>query len=124
MPSERRKDSRFSQNPASMPTATISMVKPFFQEPFEVEIHNISSGGLKIYSREAIPLNFEFDLEVNLPEQTVMRCKGMAIYKIPSDLGFDLGIRYVDPDTPTDSNTHSNIKDEALEPWNWLRVGK
>lgn len=95
MPLERRKNNRFPLSPAAMPTATISMVKPFFQEPFEVEIHDISSGGLKIYSREAIPLYYEFDLEVNLPERPVIRGKGKAVYRIPSDLGYNVGISFI-----------------------------
>ena len=127
MPLERRKNDRFSQSPSAMPTATISMVKPFFQEPFEVEIHDVSSGGLKVYSPESIPLHYEFDIEVYLPKEPVRRCKGRAVYKIPSDLGFNVGIHYIDPEKPKDANYPSRIKDEGsqpFEPWNWLRVGK
>lgn len=121
---ERRKNARLPQGPAAMPTAVISMLQPFFQEPYEVEVQNVSSGGLKIYSPEAIPLNYEFDLEVNLPEQPVLRCKARAVYKIPTDDGFSVGIHFIDLEVPVAANSLSPVKEATNEAWDWLPEGK
>ncbi len=70
------------------------MDKPFFQEPFQVEINDMSDGGLMVYSREMIPLFYEFDLDIHVPEQPVVRRKGKAVYHVSSDLGFNTGIKF------------------------------
>ena len=124
VPLERRKFDRIQQNSAAMPSATISMVKPFFQEPFEVEIHNVSAGGLKIYSHEHIPLNSEFELELNLPEQPAIRRKGKAVYKISSDFGFNVGINFIDPDRTAKPKILSSAQNDVREPWDWLGDGR
>src|SRR3989344_5746040 len=62
MPVNKRKHSRVPIRFGVLPEAKMTLYKPFYHEPFDVHIQDMSAGGMKLSSPELLPLYFEFGL--------------------------------------------------------------
>ena len=98
MPLNKRKHARVPLNSGSIPPAKMTLYKPFYREPFDVEVRDLSAGGMKILSPEVFPLYFDFGLELRLEGVQSVQAKGKAVHQIKTEKEYDIGIIFTEID--------------------------
>lgn len=96
MPLNKRKHQRVPIAIGLLPPAKMTLYKPFYHEPFDVEIQDLSAGGMKVLSTETLPLYFEFALEFELPRTKVIQAKAKAVHQVRTDGGYDIGVIFTE----------------------------
>ena len=75
--------------------ATIYFHKPFYNDPVEVEISDISPNGMRIRSSESIPLNRDISIEFSLP---AMKCpvqtRALGLYCLKKGGYYEVGLSF------------------------------
>ncbi len=93
---DKRKHHRTPINMGSLPSAIMTLYKPFFRDPFRVTVLDLSAGGMKILSPEILPLYFEFGLDFSLPGISAIHAKGKALHQTKNDNTYDIGIGFTE----------------------------
>ncbi len=96
MPINKRKHLRTPIEIGILPPAMMTLFKPFFHEPFEVHIRDLSAGGMKLTSPEVLPLFFDFGLEFHLPGTELIQAKAKAVHQLKTDDGYDIGVLFTE----------------------------
>lgn len=96
MPLNKRKHIRTPILLGALPPAKMTFFKPFYHGPFEVEIQDLSAGGMKVYSSEPFPLYFEFALEFQLPGTEVIQARAKAVHQVHNERGYEVGVFYTE----------------------------
>jgi hypothetical protein len=70
--------------------------QPSSQEP----VVNISLGGTRIYSNQELTIGEQFDLDLILPDETMLPCRVRVVWQhlLPAESGtkYEIGLRFVD----------------------------
>lgn len=111
MPINKRKHFRTPVNIGTLPAAKMTMYKPFYHEPFEVDIQELSAGGMKLFSPELLPLYFEFGLEFQLPGTNVIQAKAKAVHQVRKEDGYDVGVLFIE----IEDEIRNNLNDMAVD---------
>lgn len=78
----------------------MTLYQPFYLEPFEVEVRDLSAGGMTLFSSESLPLYFEFGLEFKLPGTNVIQAKAKAMHQVKQEVGYEVGIIFSEIEEP------------------------
>lgn len=96
MPANKRKYYRVPLKADALPPAKMTFYKPFFREPFDVTIADLSAGGMRVFSSEIFPLYFDFGLEFQVSNAQVIQATGKAVHQLKTDDGYDVGVIFTD----------------------------
>ncbi len=66
--------------------------------------HNISLGGMRVFSDENLKLGSRLELDVLLPDESIVRCWAEVVWVVAADPStsaeFEVGLRFTDMEEP------------------------
>lgn len=77
-----------------LPPGRMTLFTPFHLGPIEVEIRDLSAGGMNVISPRVFPLFFEFALEFHLPHTDIIQASGKAVRQVHLTESYEIGVSF------------------------------
>lgn len=92
---EKRKYPRFRSTAFLGTPLLLKAVPPFFGQPIEGQVIDLSGGGMAILIREALPANAKMSMELTFPNKSMLACLVIVRRTTTCTGGFLTGIEFL-----------------------------